>query len=106
MSSNLLDRIRRSFGARLTLWYAAVSILAYIVLFVSAYQSLSSSLEKEDQEVILSKFKEYSNEYQKGELTDLETHINAERDSGKHPGMRLCTRNEISGNQSKREGVS
>jgi len=54
-----------------------------MVLFVLAYHSLSSSLEKEDREVILSKSREYSNEYQKGELTDLETHINSERDSGK-----------------------
>lgn len=72
MSSSFPDRIRRNLSLRLTLWYAAVSILAYVVLFVLAYHSLSSSLEKEDREVILSKAQEYSNEYQKGELTDLD----------------------------------
>ena len=83
MSLNLLDRIRRNFSLRLTFWYAAVSLLAYIILFALAYYSLSSSLEKEDRQALLSKFKEYGSAYQKGELTDLETLINSERDFGK-----------------------
>ena len=83
MSLNLLDRVRRNFSLRLTFWYVAVSLLAYIILFALAYHSLSSSLEKEDRRVLLSKFKEYASEYQKGDLTDLETFINSERDFGK-----------------------
>lgn len=83
MSSNLLDRIRGSFSLRLTLWYAAVSILAYVVLFVLAYQSLSASLVKEDRQIILSRYKEYANKYQKGGLTHLEMFINAKKNSGK-----------------------
>lgn len=83
MSSSLHDRIRKNFSLRLTFWYAAVSILAYILLFALAYYSLSSSLKKEDRRVILSKFKEYAGEYQKDELTGLETSINSERDAEK-----------------------
>ncbi|MCX5914090.1 MAG: HAMP domain-containing sensor histidine kinase, partial [Deltaproteobacteria bacterium] len=48
-----------------------------------AYHSLSSSLEKEDRQALLSKFKEYEDEYQKDELTALETHINSGKDFGK-----------------------
>jgi hypothetical protein len=44
MSSNLLDRVRRSFSLRLILWYAAVSVLAYMIVFALAYRSLSFSL--------------------------------------------------------------
>jgi hypothetical protein len=83
MSSNLRDPIRKNFSLRLTFWYAVVSILAYIIIFALTYHSLSSSLKKEDRKAILSKFTEYANEYQKGELTDLETRINSERDSEK-----------------------
>jgi signal transduction histidine kinase len=48
-----------------------------------AYHSLSSSLEKEDRQALLSKLKVYENEYQKNELLALETLINSERDFGK-----------------------
>ncbi|MGB9616059.1 MAG: hypothetical protein ACPL7J_01950, partial [Desulfomonilaceae bacterium] len=83
MSSSLLDRLRRSLSVRLTVWYAIFSVCAYVILFALAYQSLSSSLRKEDYENIVSKLRELSSVYQKGGLSDLETHINAERDSGK-----------------------
>jgi len=86
MSLNLLKRTRRTFSLRLAFWFTAVSLLAYIILFALAYYSLSSSLEKEDRNAILIKFKEYANAYQAGELTDMETLINSERDSGK-PGL-------------------
>jgi heavy metal sensor kinase len=83
MSLNLLDRLRKNFSLRLTFWYVAVSLLAYITLFALAYHSLSSSLEKEDRQALLLKFREYENEYQKDELTDLENRINSEKDFGK-----------------------
>jgi heavy metal sensor kinase len=81
MSLRLHDRIKRSFSLRLTFWSLAVSILAYIIVFALAYHSLSSSLKQEDRKAMLSKFKEYAREYEKGELTDLEASINSERDS-------------------------
>ena len=83
MAFSLPERIRTNFSLRLTFWYAAVSIVACIIIFALAYYLLSSSLKSEDREVILSKFREYSSEYQKGELADLEERINAERDSEK-----------------------
>jgi heavy metal sensor kinase len=83
MFSNLLDRLRRNLSLRLTFWYAAVSLLAYVILFALAYHFLSSSLVKEDREALLSKYKEYATVYQEGELTDLESLINSEKDFGK-----------------------
>lgn len=83
MSLNLLDRIRRTFSFRLAFWYTTASLFTSIILFSLAYYSLSSFLENEDRELILSKFKEYTRAYQQGELVDLETLIDAERDSGK-----------------------
>jgi len=83
MSLNLLDRARGAFSLRLAFWYTAVSLFASLILFALAYFLLSSSLEKEDRRAILSKFEEYRNIYQKGELSDLAMLINTERDSGK-----------------------
>ncbi len=83
MSSNFRNRIQKSFSFRLILWYAAVSVLAFIVIFALAYHSLSSSLVKEDRKSILSKFNEYGDAYREGELTGLQALIASERDSEK-----------------------
>lgn len=83
MSLNLLDRLRRNFSFRLTFLYTVISLLAFVALFALAYHSLSSSLIKEDRAALLSKFKEYAKAYQEGELVDLDTLINSEKDFGK-----------------------
>jgi len=83
MSLNLYNRIRKNFNIRLTLWYLAVLIIAYALLFTIAYYSLFSSLKREDEKIILLKFKEYSAEYEKDEITGVEKRINAERDGEK-----------------------
>ena len=81
MSSSLRDRIGRSFSLRLTFWYGAISLAAWAIVFGLAYYSLSSSLEGEDREAVVSKFREYETEYGKGELAGLEERIDAERES-------------------------
>jgi len=83
MYSSLPDRIRRKFTLRLTLWYAAVFILAYVALFVLAYYSLSSSLQQEDQTAVQLRFNEYEDEYRQGALVALQGKINSEKDYGK-----------------------
>lgn len=83
MSSNRLDRMKRNLSLRLAVWYTAVSLLACIVLFASAYYSLSSSLENEDRKAIRLKFTEYMRAFQKDDLMGVEALINAERDSAK-----------------------
>ncbi len=83
MSSNLRNRVQKSFSFRLTLWYAAVSSIAFMVVFALAYHSLSSLLVKEDREAIRSKFDEYEDAYRRGGLTDLQAFLASERDSEK-----------------------
>jgi len=83
MYSSLPDRIRRKFTLRLTLWYAAVFILAYMALFFLAYYSLSTSLQQEDQTAVQLRFNEYEDEYRKGALVALQDKINSEKDYGK-----------------------
>jgi len=83
MSSNPLERIRRSFSLRLTLWYAAVTLMAFAVLFALAYRSLTVSLEDEDRKVLLSKYRQYADRYGQGDLSDLEEAVDSERDFGK-----------------------
>jgi heavy metal sensor kinase len=78
-----LRPVNRNFSVRLTLWYVAVFLLTCIILFAMVYGFLSSFLEKEDREAILSKFKVYASAYQEDELPGLENLINSERDFGK-----------------------
>lgn len=83
MSLNLHNSVRKNFSLRLTVWYTAVSILAYMLLFAIAYYSILSSLKKEDQRVVLSKYKEYVGEYLRDGVSGIEMSINAERDDEK-----------------------
>jgi heavy metal sensor kinase len=83
MSLNLLDRSRKSFNLRLTLWYAVVLLLTYALIFALAYYTLSSSLKKEDRKAIASKFDQYRVFYQEGELRILQARIASERNSEK-----------------------
>lgn len=83
MSLNLHNRVRKNFSLRLTIWYTAVSIIAYMLLFAVAYYSLFASLKKEDQRIVLSKYKEYAGEYLRDGVSGIETSISAERDAEK-----------------------
>src|SRR5215813_548373 len=59
-----LNRIRKTLGFRLIVWYSGLFILSTLALFGTAYILLSSSLERRDREAIQSKLKEYAAEYQ------------------------------------------
>ncbi len=58
MSFGFLERLRRTIGFRLTLWYAAIFILSSLALFILAYFFLASTLRQKDHELILSRLKE------------------------------------------------
>lgn len=83
MSLNLPDRGEKTFSLRLACWFTSVSLLAFIILSVLAYFSLSISLEKEDRKPVVEKSLEYAEAYNGGELYDVELLIASERDSGK-----------------------
>ncbi|MCX8022271.1 MAG: ATP-binding protein [Syntrophorhabdaceae bacterium] len=83
MSSSLLDRAKRNFSLRLTLWYAVVSVIAYVVIFTLAYYNLLSSLKKEDEKAISSIFNKYRQYYNEDGLSGLQSQIALERNSEK-----------------------
>ena len=60
------DRIRKSIGFRLTLWYCAIFILSSLIFFVLIYFFLSLSLQQRDREVIQAELEDYLTKYQKG----------------------------------------
>ncbi|MHB9071918.1 MAG: sensor histidine kinase [Desulfobaccales bacterium] len=83
MSLKFLERLRRTIGFRLTLWYSAIFILSSLTLFILAYLLLSSSLEKKDREMILAKVKEYKALYLTGGISAISQEITLEKNAGK-----------------------
>ncbi|MEJ2671086.1 MAG: HAMP domain-containing sensor histidine kinase [Deltaproteobacteria bacterium] len=83
MSCAVLERLRRSFGFRLTLWYAAIFIVSSLALFILAYFFLASSLRQKDHELIRSRFQEVKAEYLSDGLQGLRREINLDQEAGK-----------------------
>ncbi len=66
-----LDRIRKTLGFRLTIWYSFIFILSAVVLFILSYLLLSSSIQ-ENREVIRAELRRYASIYQTGGVNSLE----------------------------------
>lgn len=64
MPLNHLNRVRKTIGFRLSLWYSVLFILNSLVLFVLAYFFLSLSLLEKDREQIRFILKEFANYYE------------------------------------------
>ena len=71
MSSNPLDRLRRSFGLRLNLWYALVFTSCSAGLFLVLYYTLVGAVNRKESEVIEARVKEYAAIYETGGLPGL-----------------------------------
>jgi len=71
MSSNPLERLRRSFGLRLNLWYALIFTASSAGLFLLLYYGLVTAVERKEREVIEARVKEYGAVYQSGGLAAL-----------------------------------
>jgi signal transduction histidine kinase len=82
MSLKSLERLRRTLGFRLTLWYSAIFILSALALVVLAYFFLASSLRRADHRLILSRLEDYRAEYRTGGISALQQEIKFERDAG------------------------
>src|SRR5262249_9581512 len=78
-----LDRIRRTIGFRLILWYSGMFILSTSFLFALAYVLLSSSAEQKNREDIHLKLEEYAAQYRAGGLEALQREVEIEERSGK-----------------------
>lgn len=83
MPSGWLERLRRTIGFRLTLWYAAIFILSSIALFILAYVFLASTLKAKDHELILSRLREVEAEYLTDGVQGIRREIKADQDAGK-----------------------
>jgi heavy metal sensor kinase len=83
MSLRPLNRLRKTIGFRLTLWYSAIFVISSLVLFVAAYLFLAASLRQKDRETILEKLKEYQAQYQAGGIIALRNDIKFQQYAGK-----------------------
>ncbi len=83
MSLGFLERLWRTIGFRLTLWYAAIFILSSLALFILAYFFLASSLRQKDHELILSRLREVETEYRTDGLKGIRREIKLDQEVGK-----------------------
>src|SRR5690242_19451129 len=83
MSSNLINRLRRTFGFRLNLWYASIFTLSVFALYFFVYVLLSVAIVRKDREVIEAQVNDYSIIYQRGGLTGLRNWIYANQEKQK-----------------------
>jgi signal transduction histidine kinase len=66
MYSGPLDRLRRSIGLRLSLWYALVFTVSSAALLMLAYYLLAGAIGTKDREVLEARLKEAATVYQSG----------------------------------------
>ncbi|MDB6067950.1 MAG: two-component sensor histidine kinase [Pedosphaera sp.] len=86
MSSNLLNRIGRTFSFRLNLWYASIFTVSACALFLFVYLMLSVAIGRKDREVIEARLKEYSAVYASGGEPALKTWLyNTQESKGQNP---------------------
>jgi signal transduction histidine kinase len=83
MSLKVLNRVRRTIGLRLTLWYSAIFILSSVVLFVITYFFLSASLRQKDQEVVQGRLNDLKAQYQAGGIIALRNDLKFQSYAGK-----------------------
>jgi signal transduction histidine kinase len=78
MSLSLLDRLRRSVGLRLGLWYAFVFSLSTLGLLTLAYFLLVAAVGRKDQELLESRAKEIATVYQAGGVSALRNWVQSQ----------------------------
>ncbi|GBE01115.1 sensor kinase CusS [bacterium BMS3Abin08] len=83
MSLRSLNRIWKTIGFRITLWYIVIFILSFFALFSILYFYILSSLTQEDHQAISTKLKELEAEYNRGGLKALKDEIEFEQQAGK-----------------------
>ncbi len=59
MSSRSLSTLRRSTGFRLTVWYALVFILSWLVLFSAGFTIVNTSVRSKDQQIVTEMLEKY-----------------------------------------------
>src|SRR5215469_641668 len=77
------NRVHKTIGFRLIVWYSGIFVLSALLLFVLTYLLLSSSLDQKIREDVHSKLEEYAAQYRAGGLEGLKREVALERKSGK-----------------------
>lgn len=72
MFLNSLNRLRKTIGVRLSLWYAVLFSFSSLLLFGFAYFLVSKSIERRDHDDIRLTLQSLAKEYHAGELESLE----------------------------------
>jgi len=86
-------RLLRNFSVRLNLWYVLVFTTSSLALFLLLYYFLAAALEREEQEVIQARLKEYAAIYQAGGVRGLQSWLYRQEGSPKQKSffVRLLT---------------
>jgi signal transduction histidine kinase len=83
MSSRWHERLTRTFGVRLALWYFGVFLGGSLLVVALAYVLLDLALRRQDREVIASTLSRYAAAYQAGGLPALDRAIGMDREGGR-----------------------
>src|SRR5688572_3232350 len=73
------DRLLRTFGFQLALWYFALFVAGTAVVLLLAYALLAWSLASRDREIVLNTLNRYATAYQQTGLRGLDAAIAADR---------------------------
>ncbi|MDE3156061.1 MAG: HAMP domain-containing histidine kinase [Acidobacteriota bacterium] len=84
MSSRPSERLRRTFGLRLAVWYAALFATGAIVLAGLTYLLVARSLTDRDHQIIRSTLIRYATQYEQGGLNALNAAIRTDALTGRH----------------------
>ena len=75
MSFNLLERVRRRVGFRLSLWYVLLFLLSSAVLFLLIYYLLAAAIQNRERVVLEAQLKVAAQIYNEGGVGALETWV-------------------------------
>jgi signal transduction histidine kinase len=82
MSSRLRDRVVRTFGFRLAIWYFGLFVIGTALVLMTAYVLLSWSLQQRDREIVEATLSRYVVAFERGGLRGLDASIAADRTAG------------------------
>ncbi len=84
MSSRLRDRLVRTFGFRLAVWYFGLFVAGTALVLLVAYALLARSLQQRDREIVETTLNRYAVAFQRGGLRALDASIAADRAGGRY----------------------
>jgi signal transduction histidine kinase len=79
MFSKSLNRLKRTIGFRLTVWYSSILIASFLTLLAFAYLYFSSSIQKYDRDNIQTELNECVIQFQKSGVEGLQEEVEFEK---------------------------